>query len=331
MPCCCVIRLHFMLLNIVLVLSDQGVIDPPRLHALSFDHEQMLHTQMAPSITTNTTTNTTTTTIATSGPDYPLSPPTVLPPASSPPPPPPHMKVVYIIRHGEKVYTATNTTAYSYACESEQGWSRAYNMPVVFQYSDRFRKPGALYSFNYDDGIVDCKTPQGWYRTQATLVPLADSLRLSIDNSTGGKKDLCGPRYGTPRGSCLSPPPGGSTHDLGPCCNLAAASSMLAKLRDAGAILAAWEHANIVYLANALMGDRSCAEYAWLPGCQAWNRFTWPGNDFDKIVALYFDSVTLEFQGIDSGLAQGFNWSGPTRNNTHVDYNLTFGEMPGVN
>eukprot|EP00584_Thalassiosira_punctigera_P020322 CAMPEP_0172554470 /NCGR_PEP_ID=MMETSP1067-20121228/54752_1 /TAXON_ID=265564 ORGANISM="Thalassiosira punctigera, Strain Tpunct2005C2" /NCGR_SAMPLE_ID=MMETSP1067 /ASSEMBLY_ACC=CAM_ASM_000444 /LENGTH=79 /DNA_ID=CAMNT_0013342849 /DNA_START=28 /DNA_END=263 /DNA_ORIENTATION=+ len=41
-------------------------------------------------------------------------------------------KVVYIIRHGEKVWMPSNATAYGYACESEQGWARAYNMPSVF-------------------------------------------------------------------------------------------------------------------------------------------------------------------------------------------------------
>jgi hypothetical protein len=43
-----------------------------------------------------------------------------------------NMKVIYIIRHGEKVYMPSNLTAYKYACESEQGWARAYNMLSVF-------------------------------------------------------------------------------------------------------------------------------------------------------------------------------------------------------
>ena len=227
-------------------------------------------------------------------------------------------KTVYIIRHGEKIWFPPNETAYSYACLSNQGWSRAYNMLSVFGRYPKagLKTPNRLFSFNYDDGTVDCQV-NGWYRTQQTIEPLARSLGLAVDNSTGSKPDLCGTEFGTPTGTCYSPKPGGSPHDYGPCCNLAAAQTIKSTLMEDGvnSVLACWEHANIDYLAAALGANM--------------NNMTWPGTQFDLIYALDFDPITGDFLSIDTNLFQGFHWIGPVDPGTEAN-NFGPGEKPGI-
>ena len=62
-------------------------------------------------------------------------------------------------------------------------------MPSVFGASPKegFVTPGALFSFNYDDGDLDCRTSRGYYRTQSTVAPLGQALGLEINNQTGAK------------------------------------------------------------------------------------------------------------------------------------------------
>ena len=229
-------------------------------------------------------------------------------------------KVVYIIRHGEKVWMPSNTTAYKFACESEQGWARAYNMPSVFGTPPKegLVTPGALFSFNYDNGDFDCRTSRGYYRTQATIAPLGQVLDLEINNQTGSKPNLCGKTLDSL--GCHPPPPSGSPHDFGPCCNSAAADAMKASLfngdADTTSVLAAWEHSKINFLVDALAGKNI--------------EVPWPGTQFDKIVAVYFDAVTEEFLRVDQDLFQGFEWIGPTEAST-VDYSFGPGEHPGIN
>lgn len=232
-------------------------------------------------------------------------------------------KVVYIIRHGEKIWVPWNKTAYLYACLSQQGYSRAYNLLSVFSATS------ALFSFNYDDGDLDCRTSQGYYRAQATLAPLGDALDLQINNSTGSKPDLCGPQFGTPIDTCSMPTANESVHDYGPCCNIAAAEAIKSVLMedDIDSILCAWEHTNIKYLANAL-GANNCqfpnTTNHPVTGCN----MTWP-DEFDKIFALYFNASNGDFLKIDTNLEQGFKWIGPTIQGTE-DYNFGPGEIPDL-
>lgn len=231
-------------------------------------------------------------------------------------------KVVYIIRHGEKIWMPSNKTAYSYACESEQGWARAYNMPSVFGTPpmEGFLTPGALFSYNYDDGDLDCRTSRGYYRTQSTVAPLGQALGLEINNQTGSKPDLCGKELGSSDSDDCHLPSEGTAHDFGPCCNSAAASAMKTRLfggdADTRAVLAAWEHAKIAYLVSALAGSEVS--------------ITWPSTQFDQVIAVYFDAVTEDFMRIDQDLYQGFEWIGPTEAST-VDYSFGPGEHPDVN
>jgi len=252
-------------------------------------------------------------------------------------------KTIFIIRHGEKVWVPTNTTAYKYACLSEQGWARAYNMNFVFGPTPNqtvLKTPDALFSFNYDDGTLDCRTSRGFYRTQAVIAPLGQTLGIEIDNSTGSKPDLCGPEFGTLRGNCSLPTPSESVNDYGPCCNVAAAAQIKSVLMEDGidSILCSWEHSNIAYLANAL-GSNNCTDSKitttssnktgitnlMAPDCN----MTWLGTDFDSVWALYFDAETGEFLRLDTNLQQEFEWIGPTEPGLQ-DYNLGPGEKPGV-
>ena len=83
-------------------------------------------------------------------------------------------RVVYLMRHGEKTFNKRNKTAYLYACLSEKGWARAYNLKALFgpQPSPPFRTPSALFAGNYSNPS-DCRDEHGWYRTQTTIAPLA--------------------------------------------------------------------------------------------------------------------------------------------------------------
>lgn len=236
-------------------------------------------------------------------------------------------KTVYIIRHGEKIWVPTNETAYHYACLSNQGWSRAYHMLTVFGRNPKagLKTPDRLFSYNYDDSSVFCQV-NGWYRTQQVIEPLARSLDLAVDNSTGSKPSLCGTEFGS---ECDAPQTDGNV-DYGPCCNVAAAAAIKSTLMEDGvdSVLAAWEHTNIDYLANAL-GANNCTYPGTtdpVPGCN----MTWPGFQFDSIYALHFDPDTGDFLSIDTNLLQGFDWIGPVDPGTQ-DYDLGPGEYPGIN
>lgn len=108
-------------------------------------------------------------------------------------------KVVYIIRHGEKVRDPSNETAYKYACLSDRGRARAHHLAKTFaggrddgHPAGRLVAPAALFSFNYDNGDLDCLDPSDdIYRTEATLRPLSERVGIPIDNRHGAKPYVC--------------------------------------------------------------------------------------------------------------------------------------------
>ena len=134
--------------------------------------------------------------------------------APSPAPKPSVDKVIYIIRHGEKIARNSGSLQRPEAvqCLSEKGWGRSYNLKSVFGYTPSFngcmpgdscsqnlpplRTPDALFSANYADGPIDCKDEQGRYRTEQTIAALANSgptsLNLPINNRLGFMPQLCG-------------------------------------------------------------------------------------------------------------------------------------------
>mmetsp|Transcript_34462 Transcript_34462/g.110105 ORF Transcript_34462/g.110105 Transcript_34462/m.110105 type:complete len:200 (+) Transcript_34462:3-602(+) len=154
------------------------------------------------------------------------------------------------MRHGEKTFNKRNKTAYLYACLSEKGWARAYNLKALFgpQPSPPFRTPSALFAGNYSNPS-DCRDEHGWYRTQTTIAPLAAAspggLDLAVESGTGWLPTLCAAEE---RGHCRQAAKSGSSpHDYGVCCNTAAARRVKERLAQhgVGAVLVAWEHANI--------------------------------------------------------------------------------------
>lgn len=108
-------------------------------------------------------------------------------------------KVIYVIRHGEKIHgdVATGHLGHSSQCLSEKGWARAYNLKSIFgpRPQPPFKTPQAIFSANYATAI-DCRDLNGWYRTQQTASALAANtaggLGIQIDNSTGFMPSLCG-------------------------------------------------------------------------------------------------------------------------------------------
>jgi len=246
-----------------------------------------------------------------------------------------HEKVVYIIRHGEKIYTGDSKKeqeAYQRACESEEGWSRAYSLLHTFGTSNPqgFVTPQALFSYDYYQ--TDCRTSAGYYRTQSTIAPLGAMLGIDINNTTGSFPELCGYSYGAD--DCKHPEKGKSVHAVGMCCNVAAAKAIKDVLfsktcgnkgqeqctNEIRSVLVAWEHANIAFLAQALGGDAT---------------FSWPGWQFDQVVAIYFDTNTEAFTRMEPDLRQGFKWIGP--NKAHLGSSVSDleefgpGEHPHVN
>lgn len=188
-------------------------------------------------------------------------------------------RVVYLMRHGEKTFNKRNKTAYLYACLSEKGWARAYNLKALFgpQPSPPFRTPSALFAGNYSNPS-DCRDEHGWYRTQTTIAPLAAAspggLDLPVESGTGWLPTLCAAEE---RGHCRQAAKSGSSpHDYGVCCNTAAARRVKERLAQhgVGAVLVVWEHANIGYLAEEL-------------GAPA-HELAWPDPEFDLIFALHF-------------------------------------------
>jgi len=216
-------------------------------------------------------------------------------------------RVVYIIRHGEKDYTrntAKGNEAYKYACESEEGWGRAYHMLSVFGETNTkgFITPNALFSYDYYQ--TDCKTSRGYYRTQSTIAPLGFYLGIDINNVTGSFPELCGYSSDNPDDKCHPPVKGESVHDVGMCCNVAAAKAIKETLfskqcgTEVKSVLASWEHANISFLAQALGAEE---------------KIEWPNNEFDQVVAIYFDAKTEAYTRMEPKLWQGFKWLGPEK------------------
>ena len=228
-------------------------------------------------------------------------------------------KVIYIVRHGEKLFDDVNHTAYDYACLSEKGWARAYNLKALFgpRPQPPLRTPDALFAANYANSI-DCREGDGWYRTQATLEPLAapapGGLHLTIDNTTGWLPHLCS---STERGQCVEHDLAdllAEPHQFGVCCNEGAAAKMKAKLAEPSisTILVAWEHANIRNLVVSL-GAPDCDTVS-TKACD----LEWGGPDYDAIWALTFDSTGQRFVELQTDLVQGFSvvgneWLGPKR------------------
>ena len=223
---------------------------------------------------------------------------------------PDRRKVVYIIRHGEKAFDPDNRPAFDYACLSEKGWARAYNLRSVFgpRPQPPFQTPDALFAGNYANSI-DCRDENGWYRTEATIGPLAasgpSSLGLPVDNRSGFGPGACA----APADECphVEPSEGGTAHGFGVCCNAAAAAAIRTKLHEpsVATVLVCWEHTNIPVLASALGVPRHLLEGGW------------PDSDYDRVYALRFTS-TGQWLHIDTGLSQGFTdrderWLGPSR------------------
>jgi len=236
-------------------------------------------------------------------------------------------KVVYIIRHGEKVYDTANITAYKYACLSEEGWARGYHLNYVFgnvdgHNPDDIKSPDTMFAFNYDNGDLDCRSRAGdtgegppMYRTEGLIAPLGAQLGVSTFNQYGSKPDLCEEAH---RGACHEAALPKQPHDFGVCCNTGAAYAIKQALNDgSNSILMSWEHANIVYLVKEL----------GYPGELPY----WPDIQYDIIYALYYDPHTLEFMTIDTDLYQHFHWMGPSVPHHHDQKANMLGEKPGIN
>ena len=97
-------------------------------------------------------------------------------------------KIVYVIRHGEKIDgdVEAGQLGYEDQCLSEKGWARAYNLRSLFGTNpiDGFRTPDAIYSANYNNPL-SCKDRHGWYRTQQTVSVVARALGIEVDNTLG--------------------------------------------------------------------------------------------------------------------------------------------------
>mmetsp|Transcript_9636 Transcript_9636/g.10371 ORF Transcript_9636/g.10371 Transcript_9636/m.10371 type:complete len:363 (+) Transcript_9636:325-1413(+) len=244
-------------------------------------------------------------------------------------------KVVYIIRHGEKVYDTLNITAYKYACLSEEGWARAYHLNYVFgnvdgHNPDAIHSPDTMFAFNYDNEDLDCRSRAGdekgdeekgndrgpqMYRTEGLIAPLGQQLGVTTLNQYGSKPDLCPAAH---QGPCHAAALPHQPHDFGVCCNTGAAYEIKQALKHGSkSILVSWEHANIVYLVKEL-GSPNHLPY-------------WPDIQYDIIYALYYDPHTLEFMTIDTQLRQHFHWMGPSVPHHHDQKANRLGEKPGIN
>lgn len=116
--------------------------------------------------------------------------------------PTPASKVIYVIRHGEKVdgdHEAGQLIKYN-QCLSQKGWTRAYNLKSVFGRAPLapFRTPDVIFSANYQEPL-ECRDSNGFYRTQQTISALADNapggLNLKVDNTTGFMPAMCGLKW----------------------------------------------------------------------------------------------------------------------------------------
>ncbi|MGK3736475.1 MAG: hypothetical protein ACI8RD_007690 [Bacillariaceae sp.] len=105
------------------------------------------------------------------------------------------------------------------------------------------------------------------------------------------------------------------------CCNIGAAEAIRNKLFEnenvSSSVLVSWEHANIGFLAEALMmndkdnkiGERDITIGEFISTDPEFIKLLfWPDVQFDKIFALYFDPQTQEYTKIDTTtLTQGFD------------------------
>ena len=260
---------------------------------------------------------------------------TPTPPATTAVVAPATTKRIYIIRHGEK-FAAGSGYPYTndFACLSEKGWARAYNLKSVFGKNGWLPAPDALYSANYFDSD-ECRDEHGWYRTQQTISAVAQSapggLGLRIDNSTGFHPRLCGSKVhpsspwadelpaslvsesGTcfPYGMCGRSKWGNGSYpcpdpNAGMCCNLAAARAMLTKLAEPGinTLLVAWESLNSVWLARALGVQPPELVHRW----------NFHENEFDRIYALTYEWTNERLRLVSfETLLQGFDSLGNAR------------------
>ncbi|GMH75101.1 hypothetical protein TrLO_g12820 [Triparma laevis f. longispina] len=110
-------------------------------------------------------------------------------------PQPTTTKKIYIFRHGEKVDANVVIIhihlSYDSQCLSEQGWAWAYNMKSDFTETNNFSVPDVIFSGDYGNDW-NCRDRNGWYRTQQIIQPLAISLNITVNNSTGFLPGSCG-------------------------------------------------------------------------------------------------------------------------------------------
>lgn len=91
-------------------------------------------------------------------------------------------KIIYIVRHGEKIdgNVGQGELGGEAQCLSEQGWARSYNLKSVFgtkHTSARpdLKKPEAIFSCNYAEPL-DCRDHNGMFRTQQLVAAVAHGL-----------------------------------------------------------------------------------------------------------------------------------------------------------
>jgi len=107
-------------------------------------------------------------------------------------------KIIYIVRHGEKIDGNFDQKELQHEaqCLSEKGWARSYNLKSVFgtkhsSARNDLKKPEAIFSCNYAEPL-DCRDRNGMFRTQQLVAAVAHGLNLPVDNSTGFIPSLCG-------------------------------------------------------------------------------------------------------------------------------------------
>lgn len=106
-------------------------------------------------------------------------------------------KTIYIVRHGEKIdgNLDADELQHEAQCLSEKGWARSYNLKSVFGKGaaevNGLKTPEAIFSCNYGEPL-DCRDRNGWFRTQQLVAALAESLSITVDNTTGFIPTLCG-------------------------------------------------------------------------------------------------------------------------------------------
>jgi len=120
-------------------------------------------------------------------------------------------KIIYIIRHGEKVdgyYEGGQLQVWN-QCLSQKGWTRAYNLKSVFGPGSSgscdsvgcgrpFRTPDYIFAAFYAEPL-ECRDVNGFYRTHQTVSALADNTRgglgIRVDDTQGFMPSLCGLKW----------------------------------------------------------------------------------------------------------------------------------------